>query len=454
MVKKLISLAVVCLLVMAIGQSTLLADAGPEHQVEQARPIQLGTTGSNINDSSSGWCCTGTLGALVEDAAGVKYILSNNHVLALSNHGASGELIIHPGLGDQACPPDFDSVCTPDTADNVAYLSDFVPIGFIEGTLVPLNEVDAAIAEIVAGAVEPDGAILDIGTLSSETVLAGVGQAVKKSGRTTGFTTGTVTAVDVTVDVGYSEECGGPVTNVARFTNQILIGTRRFSAGGDSGSIIVEDVASEPRAVGLLFAGNNKVTVANPIDVVLGALGVTMVGGAVEPPSEPGQTGTIAGKVTSAADGKVIKGAMVFVLDTDLSGKTDRYGNYTITDVPVGDCSVQAMARNFNPDLEYTTVVQDQVTDLDFALNPILKTRGGPPSWAAVNNARDVKGRHEAKLFGIKGVVGTGVGRGKADKAVIEVYLKEDSAEARANIPQTLDGVPVNVIVTGPIEAF
>src|ERR1700722_8291403 len=57
-----------------------------------ARPISLGSAGSNINMG----CCTGTLGAMVKGPGG-KYILSNNHVLARVNLGKNGEGIIQPG---------------------------------------------------------------------------------------------------------------------------------------------------------------------------------------------------------------------------------------------------------------------------------------------------------------------------------------------------------------------
>jgi hypothetical protein len=52
----------------------------------------------------------------------------------------------------------------------------------------------------------------------------------------------------------------------------------KFLASGDSGSLMVEDVNSNPRAVGLLFAGSSTLAVANPIDDVLSFFGATMVG--------------------------------------------------------------------------------------------------------------------------------------------------------------------------------
>ncbi len=233
----------------------------------QSRPIQLGASGGNINDSSRLYCCGGTLGSLVQDASS-QYILSNNHVLAKTNKGIIGEDIIQPGLIDQ------NTVCSKDYTDAVADLSKFVNISFTKGTT---NRVDAAIAESRIGAVDTSGSILDIGQVSSSTVSPILNMPVKKSGRTTGLTLGTVTAVNVTVKVAYNKACGTG-SQTAIFTNQIMIGPAGFSAGGDSGSLIVEDCSSYPRAVGLLFAGSNSVTVANPISDVLSSLGVSMVG--------------------------------------------------------------------------------------------------------------------------------------------------------------------------------
>ena len=61
--------------------------------------------------------------------------------------------------------------------------------------------------------------------------------------------------------------------------NQIVITPGNFSAGGDSGSLIVVQKGADARKpVGLLFAGSMIVTIANPIDEVLSLLGVTIDG--------------------------------------------------------------------------------------------------------------------------------------------------------------------------------
>ena len=256
----------------AFGPGAVQADNGPQHRVRQPRPIWLGTSGGNILDQSKRYCCGGTLGALVFDVDGY-YVLSCNHILARVNQAEPIEAIIQPGLIDRT------PACSADLNDAVAYLSASVPIQFKARKAVPLNEVDAAMAEVMPGAVQMDGSILDIGPISASAVSAYVSQGVRKSGRTTGQTYGTVAAVDVTVNDGYSKTCGGPANQVARFVHQIRITPGSFSAGGDSGSLVVENVASTPRAVGLLFAGSPTSTLANPIDRVLASLGVALVGG-------------------------------------------------------------------------------------------------------------------------------------------------------------------------------
>ena len=62
------------------------------------------------------------------------------------------------------------------------------------------------------------------------------------------------------------------------FTGQIVIKGGTFIRAGDSGSLLVEDVTTNPRSVGLCFAGSSQYGIANPIDQVLSYLNATMVG--------------------------------------------------------------------------------------------------------------------------------------------------------------------------------
>ncbi len=231
----------------------------------------------------------GTFGAVVRDATTNELlILSNNHVLANSNDAHQGDAIIQPGAADGGREPQ----------DRIADLLRFVTIQYKDGggdgdgggsqcpiarfiasllnsfakasgsqtRMVPvagalINIVDAAVAKPWQDSAISDET-LKIGKVSGTTE-ATIGMAVKKSGRTTGLTQGSITIVDATIEVGY----GGNRT--ATYEHQLL--SNDMSDPGDSGSLLVD---SENRAVGLLFAGSDEVTVFNPIDAVLSALNI------------------------------------------------------------------------------------------------------------------------------------------------------------------------------------
>jgi hypothetical protein len=243
---------------------------GVSHTVKQTPPIELGTSGGWRYDLANGYCCSGTLGALVQ-IGGTKYILSNYHVfesdIVSGGNGRiaqTGDPIIQPGLVDISC--------NAANAQNVAAL--------VKKSSLPGSNVDAAVASINSGMVDPSGSILEVGTISANTVEAYIDQAVKKSGRTTGLTRSSVAGLNATVSVTYENECAGGTAFTKTFTGQIIISNKgsKFLAAGDSGSLMVEDVSTNPRAVGLLYAGSNRLAVANPINDVLTFLGATMVG--------------------------------------------------------------------------------------------------------------------------------------------------------------------------------
>ena len=243
---------------------------GVSHTAIQTPPIELGTSGGWRYDLANGYCCAGTLGALIQ-VGGTKRILSNYHVFEAdivsggnSIVASTGDPIIQPGL--------IDVGCNANNAQNVATL--------VKTSSLPGSNVDCSSANIISGMVDETGSILEIGTISSSTVGAFVGQDVKKSGRTTGLTRSSVSGLNGTVSITYENECAGGTAFTKTFTGQILVNNRasKFLGGGDSGSLMVEDVTSDARAVGLLFAGSRSIAVANPIDEVLNFLNATMVG--------------------------------------------------------------------------------------------------------------------------------------------------------------------------------
>ncbi len=216
--------------------------------------ITAGTFGCLVRDIRRCCCklekdcgCTPT----TEECPGDHLILSNNHVLAATNSGKPGDLILQPGPFDGGVFP----------ADGVATLDRFEPIVFGRSGY---NVVDAAIAR-------PTYSRNAISSIIGLVIPRGINQAfvggvVIKVGRTTQVTMGRVLAVNATVLVGY----GAP--GVAQYRHQII--TTVMAAGGDSGSLLMD---AGLNAVGLLFAGSAQITIHNHIADVEQALGVRPV---------------------------------------------------------------------------------------------------------------------------------------------------------------------------------
>jgi hypothetical protein len=221
----------------------------------QTRNQHFGVSGGNVNEIGHAFCCSGTLGSLVTDGS-TQYILSNNHILARQDQAVAGEDISQPGLIDNSCQP-------------ATIVADF--------TAAPAlgSNVDAAIAQLIPGQMDSTGFIEGIGTVSSTVASPAVGLAVIKSGRTTGTTTGLIASINTSVNVQYQIGCNEGKKYLISFTNQVLINSTTFSAGGDSGSLIVSnDTNFNP--VALLFAGSSSTTIANPISEVLTKVGTAL----------------------------------------------------------------------------------------------------------------------------------------------------------------------------------
>lgn len=68
-------------------------------------------------------------------------------------------------------------------------------------------------------------------------------------------------------------------------------------------------------------------------------------------------------------------------------------------------------------------------------------------------SAEAVRKRHEARLLSMPGVVGVGIGEA-GGKSVIRVYVSRDTLKIRKALPETLEDVPVEIVVSGPIRAL
>jgi len=66
---------------------------------------------------------------------------------------------------------------------------------------------------------------------------------------------------------------------------------------------------------------------------------------------------------------------------------------------------------------------------------------------------QDVLATHAPRLLAIPGVVGTAVGKA-GDALCIRVYLSEDSATIRSQIPEAIEGFAVVAQYTGEFKAL
>ena len=253
------------------------------------------------------------------------------------------------------------------------------------------SNVDAAVAQLRAGQMDSSGAIEDIGVPGNSIVNPSIGLSVAKSGRTTGFTTGTISAINASVSVQYQAGCGKGKKFTVSYTNQIVIGPGAFSAGGDSGSLITTNNSAH-NPVGLLFAGSSTSTIANPIGEVLTKLGAAM-----------GRTFSFGGGGGGGAA-------------SPNGGGGGPRGNQSGGRQP------------FIPGLEnLVSILPQQASDRALA---VLES-------------------HRANIMFTPGVIGVGIGASDkvAGEAAIVIFVNKD-AVTKPVIPDTIEGIPVNVILT------
>lgn len=464
------------------------------HQVRLAVPVQLGSSsGSNVDyDANLGQltdCCGGTLGALLQDATGNQFVLSNNHVFARSDQSLLGETIVQPGLIDNGCTP---YGVGPGTTP-VATLAGYPPL------TSPATNVDAAIARVSPGLVDPKGSILELGTKQSDGTLtaappgisstggkgesASLGMMVAKSGRTTGLTCAAVSAVSVDVVVDYFTDCAETTHSFTKtFTNQIAISGTNFSDAGDSGALVVDTANAEP--VGLFFAGatdSNGVehAIASPAADVLASLdsevpenasaaSYTFVGGADHPVSclsYDGASGPMEGKSTEAygapaltaaekerAEAALVQAQLLVnpsigIVRTGLAASRDYPGAAAVAFYLDASANPQAALSIPSSIGGVATVLLPANSGEATPTNTTLPSPPQPRS-ASLNQALAVKQRIAAVLLKSNpSLFGVGVGQSLDDPEEAALILFADRKGINTNLPQSIDNVRVRVIL-------
>jgi hypothetical protein len=208
-----------------LGYDVEVKVIGKLYTLQRVRPL---VGGISVGSSLIG---AGTLSYAIILPDGRIMLLSNRHVF----YGPPGTPILSPAVLDGGRIPD----------DVVGYID-----GYVEIKPPPsLNKVDIALATTTVQVLPNE--IMNIGRINGVTTPT-VGMNVKKYGRTTGLTYGSITDDHVSVKVyGYEG------MEYALFEDCIM--TTAMAKGGDSGSILI---TLDNMLVGLIFAGNDNVTVA------------------------------------------------------------------------------------------------------------------------------------------------------------------------------------------------
>jgi hypothetical protein len=442
----------------------------------QSPPIKLGTSGANSKDVGAKVCCIGTLGSLwTRTDIARPVILSNNHVLAESDNGNAVP-------GDPINQP-VQLECTAQTAPApliVAALTQAVPLKPVAnvpgacGNPAPSplcgpapHNVDAAIAEVNAGEVDPSGAILDLGAVGANSIspappsstigAPALNQGVAKVGRTTDLTCSTITAFqDIQVD--YDASCGGAKAFTAIFKSQLVIAGGSFSASGDSGSLIVTTDTARP--VGLLYGGNTTNTVANPISDVIAALSnglsFTIVGGADHAVS-CARTASASNAQIGSAQSALIPAERQRVAAVQKARAQSLIRDFGAASIDIGPSADNvregALILHFSGrSVPAVPAIIDGVRTRIVVDDP--NARFSTVSSRQISQATAVKEAHVSSFLGKPGIVGFGISVSADNPSEMAISFSIVQGEAHPPIPATIDGLRTRVFEGSRFTAY
>jgi hypothetical protein len=482
--------------VTAISQAKSSASASLQFNVNSlnqqalAAPVQLGSSGSNANSlcASNNTCSGGTLGSLVT-GGGKLYVLSNNHVLGLSDGATVGQEVTQPGI--------IETNCSTAGTINVGTVADIISL---ESQPIPATPVDVTTALVTTGQVDVGDNILELGAVSNGVPqpappVAGsgmavtVGQLLAKSGRTTGLTCAKVDMIAVSgLTVSYTKGCTTTPFSVT-YSDAVEVGNmtngQNFIGDGDSGSLAVDAATAQP--VALMFAGNESSAIGSPVGDVLSALKATTTGaptftfvGTATPHAVPGCSLAGLSSITvtpqsaikpsaseaQSANALITRNAAQIMNTEGVSG----YGAGMSLDSPKEPAilifaSPGASHANIPVEIEgmRTRVIETGNPAAQGAMSQeqsaqlaaeSAATQAAEISASAIENARQIKQKHVAELMSDPAVMGVGVGASfdSPSEPAIGIFVLKN--KAHKPIPATIDGVRTRIKETGPFRAI
>jgi hypothetical protein len=432
-----------------------------DNAAAQSGAVELGSSGGNSTDSTTGattiTCCSGTLGSLIQ-LGGNSFILSANHVLDKSGQGTVGQPVTQPGLVDNNCNP----------GTTVANLSQGAALKPANGTSGPSpSNVDAAIAQIVTGMVDPNGGILDLGAASSTSIAAAPpsstltvpatvlssNEGVAKSGRSTGLTCSTLESVSTSVSVQYDSTCGGATAFTSTFSNQVIVNGTDFSASGDSGSLIVTSDTARP--VGLLYAGNSTSTTANPIQDVFTAF----TSGGNAPSFVPNPDHAVSCSAVQQPHSVTLNSSSVSAQEVSRTRAAGaRYASGLKQNAGIRDISSGVSADNPREGAVLITVngIRTVPQELDGVRTRVTYFNSTAPRAGVtdIHRATAIKESLAQNLMAQPGIQGVGVGISDDNPAEAALVIYVIAGVPHPEIPAVMEGLRTKIVEGDRFRAF
>src|SRR5580704_585710 len=455
-------------------------------------PVPLGSSGSNANaiclTPAPGFCFGGTLGSLLTSSATppALVILSNNHVLGLSDGATVGQEVTQPGV--------IETGCSLTGTSNVATVANIISL---QTQPIPAFPVDVTTAQITTGKVDPTGSILELGALNNANIpqpappaagsgiTTAVGKLLAKSGRTTGLTCSNVDATDVSMlVVQYESGCSTTPFNVT-YNDEITVANmsngQSFIGDGDSGSLAVDEATAQP--VALMFAGSDIDAVGNPVADVLNALHTStghtysFVGGA--PHTVPGcslpglssakatpQSATAVPAATAQRGQAAAASYSTQIMNTPGVSAYGGGGSLDAPNEPAVLMFVAPGASHAGIPLTIAGVRTRLIESYSGSAGGALSTQQSAQlasqseqtqsvevSDAAIAQTKSIKEQHATELMSDPAVIGVGVSASldsPGDPALMIYVLKGKAHQA---IPASIDGVRTRIKETSPFRA-
>jgi hypothetical protein len=456
-------------------------------------PVPLGSSGGNANaiclTPAPGFCFGGTLGSLLTNNATppALVILSNNHVLGLSDGGAVGQEVTQPGV--------IETNCSLTGTINVATVTNILNL---QTQPIPAFPVDVTTAQITTGQVDTSDNILELGALNGSNVpqpappaagsgiAASVNQLLAKSGRTTGLTCAAIESLDASAQVGYETGCATTTSFNVTYTDEIVVANmangQNFIGDGDSGSLAVDEANAQP--VALMFAGSDTSAIGNPVADVLNALHTstghtyTFVGGAQHTVPGCSLPGLSSVKVTPQSATALPAGtaqrgqAAAASYSTQIMNTpgVSAYGGGGSLDAPQEPAVLIFVAPGASHagisatiDGVRTRLIESNSASARGALSPQQSAQLASESAqaqameipaSAIEQTRSVKAQRVADLMSDPAVVGVGVSASLDSPGEPALMIYVLKGKAHRAIPASIDGVRTRIKETSPFRAI